>query len=285
MSRVPIGPTQRRHQGRAVEKEIRIDASPEAVWDAWAKPEEIARWFVDRAEGTMAAGTTVTWIFEQFGYRLPIEVYDAVPGEYLAFGGELPGRPPALQEVLIEREGGSTRLRLVNSGFLEGAEWDEELEGTDSGWELALATLKRYLERYPGRDRWQRLVMRPAGDVPYSAVIPLYTTGAGLESWLSSSARLGSEPLAAGDAVRLELGGGLALDGEVIARTSREVLLSWPELEGVLGLKTFRFGDGRAVALSASAWPAPGSSGEGRLEAATAELEAAVDRLAERAAR
>lgn len=282
MSPEPIGPTARRHHGQAVEKEIRIDASPEAVWDAWAKPEEIGRWFVDRAEGEMAAGATVTWVFEAFGYRLPIEVYDARPGEYLAFGGEVPGRSPALQEVLIRRDGGSTVLRLVNSGFPEGPEGDEEFDGVDSGWELALATLKRYLERYPDRDRRQRLVVRPAGTFAYPEVASLYTTRAGLESWLAPSSRLGSEPLAPGDAVRLELGGGLALDGEVLARSDREALLSWPELDGVLGLKAFRFGEGRAVALALSAWPAPGSPEAGRFEVAETEIEAAVDRLAER---
>ena len=283
MSEDPIGPTRRRHHGRAVRKEIEIDASPEAVWDAWAKPDEIARWFVDRAEGEMAVGATVTWVFERFGYRLPIEVYDAEPGRYLAFGGEVPGRSPALQEVLIRRAGGTTVLRLVNSGFLEGAEWDEEFEGVDSGWELALATLKRYLERYRGRDREHHLALRPAGAFAYEALAPLYTTRAGLESWLAE-ARLGAEPLEPGTGVRLELGGGLILDGEVLARSAWEVLLSWPEIDGVLGLKGFRFGEGRAVALALSAWPLPGSPADERRAAATSLLEAAAGRLAERLA-
>lgn len=283
MAEPTIGGTRRRHHGRAVRKEIEIDASPEALWDAWAKPEEIARWFVDRAEGEMAAGATVTWVFERFGYRLPIEVYDAEPGEYLAFGGEVPGRPPALQEVLIRREGGTTVLRLVNSGFLEGPEWDEELEGVDSGWEHALATLKRYLERYRGRDRAHHLALRPAGAFAFDALAPLYTTRAGLESWLAA-ARLGAEPLEPGTGVRLDLGGGLTLDGEVLARSAWEVLLSWPELDGVLGLKGFRFGEGRAVALALSSWPPPGSPADERRAAATAVLEAAAGRLAERLA-
>lgn len=59
----------RRHLGPVVEKEIAIDATPKEVWEAWAEPEGIARWFVDRAEGRMEAEATVTWIFETFGYR------------------------------------------------------------------------------------------------------------------------------------------------------------------------------------------------------------------------
>ncbi|HUF77813.1 MAG TPA: SRPBCC domain-containing protein [Thermoanaerobaculia bacterium] len=281
MSQDPIGPTRRRHHGRAVTKKVRIDAPPQAIWEAWAKPQEIARWFVDRAEGEMAEGATVTWIFERFGYRLPIEVYDSVPGEYLAFGGELPGRPPALQEVLIRREGGTTVLRLVNSGFLEGADWDEELEGVDSGWSQALAVLKLYLERYRGRDRAHHLALRPAGAFPYEKVVPLYTTRAGLESWLADSAHLASEPLAVGGAVRLDFGDGLALDGEVLARSAWELLLSWPELDGVLGLKAFRFGGDRAVALALSAWPPPGPLAKD-WQVTEGIMERATGRLAER---
>lgn len=271
----------RRHVGRAVRKEIRIDASPEAVWEAWAKPEEIARWFVDAAEGEMAAGETVTWVWEQFGYRLPIEVYEAEPGEYLAFGGRRPEGPPALQEVFIDRQGGSTVLRLVNSGFLEGADWDEELEGVDSGWELALATLARYLERYAGRDRRHHLEMRPGEQFPYEAVVPLYTTRRGLERWIGGEAQPADEPLGRGSSVTLALGGPegeLRLAGEVLAATPHELLLSWPEVDGVLGLKAFRAGPGRSVALDWSSWAenAPASEVESWLAEAADRLAAAV---------
>ena len=85
------GGAERRHIGPVVRKEITIDATPEEVWEAWAEPEGIARWFVDRAEGRMEAGATITWIFETFGYHLPIEVYEAERGRTLVFGGEPPG--------------------------------------------------------------------------------------------------------------------------------------------------------------------------------------------------
>lgn len=277
----------RRHQGRAVRKEIRIDASPEAVWDAWAKPEEIARWFVDAAEGEMAAGATVTWIFESFGYRLPIEVYEAERAKYLAFGGQSPGRPPALQQVVLARDGGATVLRLVNSGFLDGADWDDEFDGVDSGWELALATLRRYLERYPARDRTHRLEMRPVGPASYEAIASLYTTRQGLESWIGGSALPAEEPLGPGSRVKLEPEDGPPLDGEVLAASPRELLLSWPEVEGVLGLKAFRAGPPRidpgspaerVVALDWSSWGA-----DDRTTEVERWLTSAVDRLAARA--
>lgn len=268
----------RRHVGPVVRKEISIDATPEEVWEAWAEPDGIARWFVDRAEGRMEADATVTWIFETFGYRLPIDVYEAEPGRKLVFGGEPPDRPPALQEVHVRQEGGSTLLRLANSGFLEDDE--EGRAGVDSGWEMALATLKHQLERYPGRTRVHHLAMRPAR-FEYADLVPLFTTAEGLGRWLAPGAEVAPSSAEAGSGVRVPASDDLPLGlrGEILARTPWEVLLSWPELDGVLGLKGFRMGEGRAVALDFSAWPEAGAA-EGVSEAVRAALDRAVEKLA-----
>lgn len=277
MSDKDDGVAGRRHVGPVVRKEVSIDATPEEVWEAWAEPEGIARWFVDRAEGRMDAGATVTWIFETFGYRLPIDVYEAERGRTLVFGGEPPDRPPALQEVHVRQEGGSTLLRLANSGFHEDDE--EGFAGVESGWDMALATLKHQLERYPGRRRVHHFAMRPAR-FEYEDVVPLFTTAEGLSRWLAPGAEISPAPAAVGSRVRVPAEGGLpvGLRGEVLARTPWEVLLSWPEQGGALGLKAFKMGQDRAVALDFSAWPETGEEGVGD------EIGAALDRAVERLA-
>jgi uncharacterized protein YndB with AHSA1/START domain len=265
----------RPHVGRAVRREIRIAVPPRAVWDAWAEPEEIARWFVDRAEGSMRDAATVTWRFEAFGFSVPVEIFAAVPGEYLAFGGALTGRPPALQEVILEHRGGETLLRVVNSGFGDGAQWDEEYEGVDSGWVMALATLKHQLERYPGRSRHHLLAVRPTA-LDFAALQPRLATEEGLRRWLAREARLSSDPLELGTRVELDLGEAGPLAGEVLARSRREALLSWPQRSAVLGLKCFTMGPaGKQVALDWSGW-APGP--------APAELQPWLDAAAARLA-
>lgn len=268
----------RRHVGPVVRKEIAIDATPEEVWEAWAEPAGIERWFVDRAEGRMEAEATVTWIFETFDYRLPIDVYESQRGRKLVFGGEPPDRPPALQEVHIRQEGGSTLLRLANSGFLEDDE--EGKAGVDSGWEMALATLKHQLERYPGRTRLHHLAMRPAR-FEYADLVPLFTTAEGLGRWLAAGAEVAPSPAELGSRVQVPASGELpaGLRGEVLARAPWEVLLSWPELDGVLGLKGFRMGEHRAVALDFSAWPTEGA-GEGVSDEVRRALDRATERLA-----
>jgi hypothetical protein len=55
-------------------------------------------------------------------------------------------------EYLIEaRDGGSTVLRFVHSGFL-GEDWSAEYEDmTSHGWDMYLHTLAQYLKYFPGR--------------------------------------------------------------------------------------------------------------------------------------
>ena len=152
------------HGGRIIRDEIRTTASSQQVWEAWTDPAKIAQWFTDRAEGKPEVGRTFTWFFDKFGYVLPHTVVAAEPGKRFALKWDQPGAgyPPGLLEITIHREGGETVLRLVNSGFKESADWNDEYEGIVSGWHMALAILKHYLENYFGQPKSQFLVMRPA---------------------------------------------------------------------------------------------------------------------------
>jgi uncharacterized protein YndB with AHSA1/START domain len=230
---------------------MRTRATPEQVYEAWTDPEKLAHWFVDRAHGKAEVGSTFTWIFEKFGYEIPYEVVAAEPGQRFALGGEHPKSGPFLLEVTIAREGGETRVTLVNSGFLDGSEWDQEFEGIVSGWTNGLAVLKHYLENYAGRPKTSILVMQPAAcELP--SLLPFYTTAEGLDRWLTTSAAIGGN---VGEACSLRLQGGDSLTGSVLAKTRWEAALSWEELDGVLELKGFRFGSmGPVVAARLVSW-------------------------------
>lgn len=252
-------PASRRHQGRTIELQVDLHAPPGDVYAAWAEPDAISRWFVDRMEGEARAGGVIWWVFEHFRLRHPIPVVAAEPGRELVFGGELPGRPPFLQEFLCKPYDGGTRLTLRNSGFGDGPEWDDEFAAVHSGWVLALATLKRWIETDRDSARAHLQQMRPAV-FEFESVQPFFTTAAGLSQWLAQRAVLPDEPLQVGTDVQLDLGEDLVLNGQVLARTEREVLLDWPEEHAVLALKCFTmYGDQRAVCLDLNAWPlAPG---------------------------
>jgi uncharacterized protein YndB with AHSA1/START domain len=110
-------------KGRILRAEIRTKATPEQVYDAWADPEKIVHWFPDRAEGKAELGATIIWIFDKFNYRIPYEVLIAQPAERFAIRwNPPPGMDAGILEVTISKDAGETVIRLVQSGFREGAE-------------------------------------------------------------------------------------------------------------------------------------------------------------------
>jgi uncharacterized protein YndB with AHSA1/START domain len=259
------------HLGRIIRAEIRTKATTQQAYDAWADPEKIAHWFPDRAEGKAEPGATITWIFEKFNYRIPYEVLVVQPPEKFAIRwNPPPGMSAGILEVTIAKEGGETVIRLVNSGFREGAEWNEEFEGTDSGWRMALALLKHYLENYFGASRSSFLVMKPA-EFSFEQAVQLQRTAAGLKKWLTKSGEYGE----VGETFSLELQDGGRASGRVLAKTKRETTLSWDEIHGVLELKAFSMGPQKMLCVRGCGW---GLSAE-RAKELEAQMEQAVERL------
>jgi uncharacterized protein YndB with AHSA1/START domain len=260
------------HKGRIIRAEIRTKATPQQAYDAWADPQKIAHWFPDRAEGKAEPGATITWIFEKFNYRIPYEVLIAQPAEKFAIRwNPPPGMNAGVLEVTISKEGGETVIRLVNSGFREGAEWNEEFEGTDSGWRMALALLKHYLENYFGTPRASFLVMRPA-EFSFDQAVQFQRTAAGLKQWLTKSGVYGE----VGESFALELQEGGNASGRVLAKTKRETTLGWDEIHGVLELKAFSMGPQKMLCVRGCGW---GLSAE-KAKELEGQMERAVERLA-----
>jgi len=259
------------HTGRMIRAEIETSATPQQAWEAWADPEKIAQWFVDRAAGEAKPGGTITWFFDEFGYVLPFKALDAVPGSLFVLGWDPPQDRPGIFEVRIERRGGSTVVRLIQSGFREDAQWNEEYEGTASGWLMSLAILKHYLENYFGRKRTILFVIRPAS-FAYEQLLPYFLDPAKLSRWLVKSGSIGKT----GEKVQLDLGDSGKLTGRVLTTTKWEVALSWEEIGGTLELKGFSMGPQRVVGVRCFTWKLAAN------EAAKFEpqLGAAVERLA-----
>jgi len=243
------GERQFTRQGRTIHAEIRTSASPQQVWEAWANPQKIAGWFVARATGEGKPGETMTWFFDEFGFAQPLEVVESVPGKHFVLKWEPPEGEPGILEIQIEREGGSTLIRLINSGFKEGAQWDEEYEGVNSGWRMSLAILKHYLENYFGRSKQTLLVMEPAA-FQYDQLLSNFLDSSKLARWLTKSGTIGI----VGDPCNLALRDGDKLTGRVLAVTSREVTLSWNEIGGTLELKGFSMGPQRVVGVRRTSW-------------------------------
>ena len=254
MSKVQGLPMTRKHHGRKIEQTIRIKSTPEKVWKAWADPQDIANWFVDRAEGDGKAGQTMRWFFDTFGYVMDIPVVESEPGKIFSVAGDDgPDGMPYLMEITISKDGGDVVMNLVNSGFSEDPKKSETFEGTVSGWKSALATMKFWLENYPLRKRHHDLVVRPA-NWTRPALRELYATREGRARWMEPD---------------------LPATGEVLCDTGTEVTLSLPGRDGIIAAKAFTMGPQYFVGLDQMVWTEAGATPED----AKARLNRALDRL------
>lgn len=254
--------------GRRVDTSIRVTASPERLWRAWTDPSDLSRWFTDDARGEVVEGGTITWIFHEMGMEIPYPVVVAEPNRRMVLAGEIPERGPFALEVTLEADGAETVVRLVNSGFLDGAEWDDEFRGVDSGWRMALALLKHYVETHGDRPKRALQHFRPA-DFAWNEVP--YREADDLGAWLTRSGSIGD----AGDPVALVLRDHTPLTGRVLVRTPTEVAVSWEEEDAVLELKAFAAGPARMRGVRLTAW----GMDDARAAALSRVLEEAVEAM------
>jgi uncharacterized protein YndB with AHSA1/START domain len=203
---------------KKIEKEIRIAAPTDVVWKALTEGEELTKWFPLDARVTPGKGGKI-WMSWGPGFEgeSRIEIWE--PGRHLR-KVQAPGatekeatRTPFVVDFYLEGEGGSTILRLVQSGFGEGQEWADEYDAIDTGWGLYLKNLRHYLERHRGTPCIHRFEFLP----------PLAMTREQAWSRLEAALRL---PSAAGETFARDLPGA-RIEGriEVVAPLSTIALV------------------------------------------------------------
>ena len=73
------------------------------------------------------------------------------PHRFAYKGPEMGGGQLAYEWLVEARSGGTCVVRLVNSGFGEGDDWDAMYDGTSKGWTLFLDCLRLHMERFAGQ--------------------------------------------------------------------------------------------------------------------------------------
>lgn len=147
-------------KSRSFEMTLAIDAPRDRVWKALTDPEELVRWFPLEARVTPGEGGEIHLGWAE-GVGGPSKILAWDEGKHLRTGWfntmpdgtPIPERTQLAVDYRLESDGGKTVLRVVNSGFLEGAAWDEELEGVTWGWNFELRSLRHYLEHHLGKQR------------------------------------------------------------------------------------------------------------------------------------
>ncbi len=136
---------------RSIKLEIEVPGSPDEVWRAIATGPGISSWYVPHTVEEREGGAATA----SFGPGPEMQVAGRVaawdpPHRVVFDGGE--GVEGLAFEWLIEaRDGGTCIVRLVNTGFGSGAEWDGQYDGMSEGWRLFLLNLRLHLEHFRGQ--------------------------------------------------------------------------------------------------------------------------------------
>ena len=136
---------------RTLEAEVEVPGSPEEVWRAIATGPGISSWFVPHTVEEREGGAANASFGPGPEMQVPGRVVAWDPPRRVVFdGGE--GVDGLAFEWLVEaRDGGTCLVRLVNTGFGSGGEWDDQYDGMVEGWQLFLLNLKLHLQHFPGQ--------------------------------------------------------------------------------------------------------------------------------------
>lgn len=148
---------------RSIEQEVEVAGTPEQVWQAIATGPGITAWFVP-TDVTEAVGGVVR---QSFGPGPEMQVEGRVrawePPRRFGYAERAEGDEGMAFEFLVEaRDQGTCVVRLVNSGFGYGDDWDAQYDSMDSGWRLFLHNLQLHLELFAGQPATSMMPMAMA---------------------------------------------------------------------------------------------------------------------------
>lgn len=137
---------------RSIELEVEVAGTVEEVWEAIATGPGISSWYVPHTVEEREGGTAVASFGPGAEMQVPGRVAAWEPPHRIVFdGGE--GVPGLAFEWLVEaRDGGTCIVRLVNTGFESGDDWDAQYDGMTKGWQLFLLNLKLHMEHFAGQE-------------------------------------------------------------------------------------------------------------------------------------
>jgi uncharacterized protein YndB with AHSA1/START domain len=164
-----------------VQVEVEVPGTPEEVWRAIATGPGISSWFVP-TEFEMRNGKPVA-VKLDFGPGMESSSAITTWDPPRKFGAEspgwAPGSPVIADEWTVEAcAGGTCIVRVVHSLFAETDDWDNQLEGTESGWPGFFRILKIYLTHFRNQRSAMMQWMAPAA-------------GTEAEAWETLTAALG----------------------------------------------------------------------------------------------
>ena len=140
---------------RSVQVEVEVPGTPGEVWQAIATGPGISCWFCPTEIEIGADGKPAGIVFHMgagMDAASKITVWEP-PRRFMAESpGWAPGMPALATEWTVEaRAGGTCLVRVVHSMFASTDDWDNQLEGTETGWPAYFRILRLYLTNFRGQ--------------------------------------------------------------------------------------------------------------------------------------
>ncbi|MEQ8839573.1 MAG: SRPBCC domain-containing protein [Acidimicrobiales bacterium] len=224
---------------RSIEIEIEVPGTPEEVWRAIATGPGISSWYVPHVVEEREGGAAVASFGPEPEMQAPGRVAAWEPPRRVVFDGGDQDEGLAFEWLIEARDGGTCIVRLVNSGFMVGGEWDDHYDGMTEGWAIFLANLRLHLERFAGRSA--------------TASLPMATwAGPRDQAWARLTSELGvpAHP-AVGERIEARAAGTAGLAGEVVEVTPHRVSLV---VDSPAPGTAFIAAEGRGDGIEVSVW-------------------------------
>ena len=222
---------------RSIDLSVEVVGTPEEVWGAVATGPGISSWYVPTTVEEHEGGATTSRFGEGPEMLIPGVVTAWEPPRRVTFAAAGVDDGLAFEWLVQARDDGTCVVRLVNSGFGSGEEWDAQYDGMSEGWLLFLRNLRLHLAHFAGETGVAMLPM---------AMWP----GPRAETWrrLSAAFGLGDDPVP-GSRVRASLPGMPELAGVVVeSEPWRAAILLDEPARGTAFLAAE--GDGETVGVS-----------------------------------
>lgn len=135
---------------RSIELEIEVPGTVEQVWRAIATGPGITSWYVPHTVEEVEGGAASARFGSGPEMEIPGRVAAWEPPHRIVFDGGEDVEGLAFEWLVEARDSGSCIVRLVNSGFGSGADWDGQYDAMSQGWLMFLTNLKLHLEHFQG---------------------------------------------------------------------------------------------------------------------------------------
>ena len=148
---------------RSIDLEVVVDGTPEEVWRAIATGPGISSWYVPHVVEEREGGAALASFGEAPEMQIPGRVAAWDPPRRIVFDGGEDADGLAFEWLVEARDSGTCVVRLVNSGFGDGNEWDDQYDAMTEGWKLFLFNLELHCRHFAGQ---AATAMLPMGGTP-----------------------------------------------------------------------------------------------------------------------